>query len=273
LAALFLGVLTLPPGIDAQGKVAPLLPEEYAANCVQMKWNHNGFDVNNTYSLVTFSSFSRQMLRTDGCLYGTTTNNASNPMPTFIGRSQISLLDFSQGLPPKNTYIGWSTLVEQPQCAIAPGAWIPPMASTFLSDVGAVYAGTDELPFIGWTQKWMFQVAEFNLTATFYFDSHDSFVRYDFITEGSAQGEVGVVTYLFNMRQNILNDDIFVGSGSCPSWANTTVVGDEFATAFALSGNAPFSFFAGEDDGKIAFDITEELYRLVYQSGAKHHRF
>ena len=36
------------------GHIAPLLPEEYAVNTIQYKWNENGFLVNNTYSGLFF---------------------------------------------------------------------------------------------------------------------------------------------------------------------------------------------------------------------------
>jgi len=48
-----------------QGKIAPLLPEEFSAGVVQNKFNQNGFGVNHTCVGTYYSSFKRQVIRSD----------------------------------------------------------------------------------------------------------------------------------------------------------------------------------------------------------------
>eukprot|EP01102_Stenamoeba_stenopodia_P007592 TRINITY_DN2129_c0_g1_i1.p3 TRINITY_DN2129_c0_g1~~TRINITY_DN2129_c0_g1_i1.p3 ORF type:complete len:104 (+),score=23.70 TRINITY_DN2129_c0_g1_i1:658-969(+) len=97
----------------------------------------------------------------------------------------------------------------------------------------------------------MFQVFELNLTATFYFDTHGSFVRYDFIAQGGPQAEIGVITLLFNMRYNDLNDEIFLGSGACPSWAIQTT---------ELKRQPVFLF---EGDDRLSESLTQYLHQVT----------
>ena len=64
-----------------QGKVAPLLQEEFAANTIQNKFNHNGFVVNHTCAGTYYSSYSQQMIRSDCTATGYGSNNQSQPSP------------------------------------------------------------------------------------------------------------------------------------------------------------------------------------------------
>jgi len=208
-------------GNDASsGKLAPLLPEEYVTNIVQNKWNWNGFVVNNTYSVVQWSSYKQQKIRTDGVMYGMKSDNYSDPSP-WIGNQQISLLDFTVS-PPINTYMGWSSLADKPKCVVSGASWLPPPKATWLRDVGAIYAGTEYIPYFGKCEKWsVISPLGIGIVLTMFFDAWQTFVRYDFISTGSGQQQVGVVTLLFNLRSNInIDPTIFAGSGKCPSWSN-----------------------------------------------------
>jgi hypothetical protein len=39
--------------VKGQGKTPPLLPQEFASNMIQNKYNSNGFHVNHTYAAIT----------------------------------------------------------------------------------------------------------------------------------------------------------------------------------------------------------------------------
>lgn len=81
--------------VKGQGKIAPLLPGEFAANMLQNKFNHNGYVVNHTCAGTYYSSHSQQMIRADCTATGYASNNQSRPTP-FTSNIFLSLLDFTK---------------------------------------------------------------------------------------------------------------------------------------------------------------------------------
>ena len=207
----------------SQGKVPPLVSEEFTANMIQNKFNHNGFVVNHTCAGTYYSSYSQQMIRADCTVVDLISNNRSEPSPLTSSVS-ISLLDFSKN-PPLNTFFEMGNLVNKSICATYPASWLPPMSTTFLRDVNAVYAGKELTNEYGVCEKWSFILPELPQTVfTFFFDSFSYVVRYDFISlSDSGQGDVGVTNKFFNIitgDKSLLPATIFSGSGMCPH--NTT---------------------------------------------------
>jgi len=200
------------PSVSSQGKLAPLLPEEYATYYIQRKWNQNGFAVNHTEAGVQYSSFANQMMRADGTAFASTDNwNQSIPIPPS-GQVMMSLLDFTQN-PPLNTYYIRYNLVNS-SCAEYPivGFFAPP-PSNFLRITDAVYAGNYYLAEYGNCDKWdSFVVA--NTIIEFYFDKYSNWVRYDIV---GSNLETSVNTNLYGLQSfdAPLPKDIFMGSGMC----------------------------------------------------------
>ena len=89
-----LAALAVGAEVSAQGKVPPLIAEEFIANMIQNKFNHNGFVVNHTCAGTYYSSHSQQMIRADCTVVNLTSNNHSQPSPLTSAIS-ISLLDFT----------------------------------------------------------------------------------------------------------------------------------------------------------------------------------
>ena len=206
--------------VSAQGRVPPLIAEEFTANMIQNKFNHNGFVVNHTCAGTYYSSHSQQMIRGDCTAVDLASNNHSQPSP-LTSLVSISLLDFTQS-PPLNTFFEISNLVNKSSCATYPASWLPPPSSTFLRDVNAVYAGTEITADYGVCDKWSFVLLELPGTVfTFYLDSYTNMVRYDFIALGdSEQGNVGVTNKFYNIvtgNKTLLPPTIFDGSGKCPN--------------------------------------------------------
>ena len=206
--------------VEAQGKVAPLLPEEFTANMLQNKFNHNGFVVNHTCAGTYYSSYSQQMIRSDCTATGYSSNNRSQPSP-FTSHIFLSLLDFTKS-PTLNTYFEMDNLVNKTSCMTYATSWLPPAHSTFLRDVKAAYAGEELTALYGACEKWSFTLAELQgAVFTFYFDSFSNFVRYDFtVFSDPEQGNVGVTNLFFNTvtgDKNLLPPTIFAGSGHCPN--------------------------------------------------------
>ena len=206
--------------VSAQGKVPPLIAEEFTANMIQNKFNHNGFVVNHTCAGTYYSSHAQQMIRGDCTAVGLLSNNHSQPSPLTSAVS-ISLLDFTQS-PPLNTYFEMGNLVNKSSCTTYPASWLPPPAATFLRDVKATYAGTETLTDYGYCEKWSFELPELPGTIfTFYVDLHTRIVRYDFIAlDDPQQGSVGVTNKFYNIitgNKTLLPPTIFAGSGQCPN--------------------------------------------------------
>ena len=212
--------------VEAQGKVPPLMAEEFTANVIQNKFNQNGFVVNHTCAGTYYSSHSQQMIRGDCTVVDLVSNNHSQPSP-LTSLVTISLIDFTKS-PPLNTFFEMGNLVNKSSCATYTASWLPPPSSTFLRDVNAVYAGTEITAEYGLCEKWSFVLAELkNTFFTFYFDSFSNVVRYDFSsfsdpTQG--QGEVGVTNKFYNIitgGKDLLPPTIFAGSGQCPPNSST----------------------------------------------------
>lgn len=205
--------------VESQGKVPPLLGGEFTANVIQNKFNHNGFVVNHTCAGTYYSSYSQQMIRGDCTVVDLTSNNHSQPSP-LTSMVSISLLDFTKN-PPLNTFFEMGNLVNKSSCATYPASWLPPPAPTFLRDVNAVYAGTENTAEYGVCEKWFFELDELKGTYfTFYFDAFSNFVRYDFSSLSGPQGGVGVTNKFYNIitgDKGLLPSTIFAGSGQCPS--------------------------------------------------------
>lgn len=206
--------------VAAQGKTAPLLPEEFTANMIQNKFNHNGYVVNHTCAGTYYSSYSQQMIRADCTATGYSSNNQSQPSP-FTSNIFLSLLDFNKS-PTLNTYFEMDNLVNKTKCTTYSTGWLPPPKATFLRDVKAAYAGTELTAEYGVCEKWSFVLAELPRTVfTFYFNSFSTFVRYDFTAFSSPdQGNVGVTNLFYNTvtgNKDFLPPTIFAGSGQCPN--------------------------------------------------------
>ena len=214
-----------------QGKTAPLLPEEFAANMLQNKFNHDGFVVNHTCAGTYYSSHSQQMIRGDCTATGYASNNQSRPTP-FTSNIFLSLLDFNK-TPTLNTYFEMDNLVNKTRCSTYATAWLPPPSATFLRDVKAAYAGAEETAEYGTCEKWSFVLEELPRTVfTFYFDSYSTFVRYDFtVFSDPEQGNVGVTNLFFNTAtggKDFLPPTIFAGSGQCPNGTSATSLPSPF---------------------------------------------
>ncbi len=210
--------------VSAQGKVPPLLAEEFAANMIQNKFNHNGFVVNHTCAGTYYSSHSQQMVRGDCTAVGLLSNNHSQPSP-LTSMVSISLLDFTRN-PPLNTYFEKGNIANKSSCSTYTASWLPPPASTFLRDVKAVYAGTEFTADYGTCEKWSFVIAELpGPVFTFYLDSHGNLVRYDFfVLADPQQGDIGVTNKFYNIvtgGKTLLPPTIFDGSGKCPNSTGT----------------------------------------------------
>ena len=115
-----------------------------------------------------------------------------------------------------NTYFD-KYLLDQPSlCYVSKlqnnEAFPPPPSSSWLRDNNAIYAGEAFLELYGKADRW--SVLLYNTTVTFYFVNGDQLVRYDFVSYSNSQGEVGVVTELFNMFQQEIPSGVFGGSGN-----------------------------------------------------------
>ena len=177
--------------VAGQGKIAPLLQEEFAANMIQNKFNHNGFVVNHTCAGTYYSSYSQQMIRSDCTATGYGSNNQSQPSP-FTSNIFLSLLDFTK-TPTLNTYFEMDNLVNKTKCSTYSTQWLPPPQATFLRDVHAAYAGEELTAEYGRCEKWSFVLAELPRTVfTFYFDSFSNFVRYDFTAFSDPEQELRI---------------------------------------------------------------------------------
>eukprot|EP01100_Stratorugosa_tubuloviscum_P010170 TRINITY_DN4340_c0_g1_i1.p1 TRINITY_DN4340_c0_g1~~TRINITY_DN4340_c0_g1_i1.p1 ORF type:complete len:273 (+),score=82.59 TRINITY_DN4340_c0_g1_i1:115-933(+) len=203
-------------------KVAPLLPSEYAANVVQRKWNHNGFVVNNTYSQTTYSSYSQKMWRTDTVTFSYCSDDHSQPGP-LNSLSASSLLDFTL-YPPQNTYLTVFSISDPVLCVNGSAVGFPaPPPPNILQLIHAIYAGIEFDREFGKCEKWT--VISGNTVVTFFFTvDNKQFVRYDFVVtdDQARQGEVGVVTYYYNMFQGTIPSHIFSGSNACPDYTVTS---------------------------------------------------
>ena len=217
--------------VVGQGKVAPLLPEEFAANMIQNKFNHNGFVVNHTCAGTYYSSYSQQMIRSDCTATGYSSNNHSQPTP-FTSNIFLSLLDFTKS-PTLNTYFEMDNLVNKTKCSTYTTAWLPPPKATFLRDVKAAYAGKEITAEYGVCEKWSFTLEQLPRTVfTFYFDAFSTLVRYDFSTfSDPEQGNVGVTNLFYNVatgNKDFLPPTIFAGSGQCPNGTSTSRAASPF---------------------------------------------
>jgi hypothetical protein len=161
------------------------------------------------------------MIRSDCTAFGMSSNNMSVPSP-LEATTMISLIDFTKS-PPLNTLVTYNALNSKPSCYTGPGSWLPPMQSTFLRDVGAVFAGTESTPEYGICDKWLFTIPSFGeVIFVFYFDqAFQNLVRYDFnVPHDPVQINVGVTTKFFNIvsgNKTLFPATIFAGSGSCSS--------------------------------------------------------
>ena len=97
-----------------------LVPEEFTANMIQDKFNHNGFVVNHTCAGTYYSSYSQQMIRANCTVVDLISNNRSVPSPLTSSIS-ISLLDFSKN-PPLNTRM--CNLINKSICVTYPASWL-----------------------------------------------------------------------------------------------------------------------------------------------------
>ena len=70
--------------VMSQGKVPPLVAEEFTANMIQNKFNHNGFVINHTCAGTYYSSYSQQMIRADCTVVDLISNNRSKPSPCLL---------------------------------------------------------------------------------------------------------------------------------------------------------------------------------------------
>ena len=219
-------VLATTSQCSAQGKVPPLLAEEFTANFIQNKFNHNGFGVNHTCAGTYYSSYSQQMIRSDCTVVDLISNNHSQPSP-LTSSVVISLLDFTK-TPPINTFFEMGNLVNKSSCMTYTASWLPPSKASFLRDVKAVYAGTEITAEYGICEKWSFMLPELPGTIfTFFINSFNILVRYDFISLGNPQqGNVGVTNKFYNMitgGKELLPPTIFAGSGQCPPNSTHTI--------------------------------------------------
>jgi hypothetical protein len=195
---------------SAYAKLAPLLPEEYRANAMQNKFNFNGNapGVNHTSSQTIYSSHAMKMLRTDS-------TSIENSISTELGSAStvISTIDFNV-VPNLNTFLEVETLLSA-SCQCYNASWLEPVKSTFLRDVGAVWAGVELVPSYGMCQKWAV-VAPGRTTITFYFERRsETFVGWHLVSAGGPQVAVGVETFYVNMQAGKLNPAVFEGSGHC----------------------------------------------------------
>ena len=174
--------------------------------------------MNHTYSGIWYSSYSRQMIRFDGVFYD---GNHTNIVKTYGG--QISLLDFSDDASGVNYYFEKVSLSDEGTCSKGPvtGFFAPPSA-TFLSDIGATFAGYEYSLDYGQCEKWSFFLTQIELSGsfdsynnglrdnststliTFWFDASDAFVRWDLVSNGL---NTGVQTFHSNCNHNLVFDD------------------------------------------------------------------
>jgi hypothetical protein len=183
------------------GKVAPLLPQEYAFSFVQHKWNENGFGVNHVGTGVWLSSMERQMVRVDIASSDWVSNNATKKGPLAAGPIS-SLFDFSETNKTgnvTNTYInyhGTQATCNQAQIPLesSQGQLFP---SSYIRDNG-IYVGNERSEGVGAAypvDKWVVFIG--TTVVTFYFDESGSWVRYDEVSPGL---QTSVVTLLYNFE-------------------------------------------------------------------------
>ncbi|KAG0169818.1 hypothetical protein DFQ29_009536, partial [Apophysomyces sp. BC1021] len=197
------GDLSKPYSPQIGGKVAPLLPEEYAFNFVQHKWNENGFGVNHVGMGSWLSSSKHRMVRVDNSDYDWVSNNATVKGPITAGLI-TSLFDFSHVEKSGNItnhYIEYKgrnnkcTSSELPMAA-SQGQLFPPK---YIQENGQ-YSGQETFAGIGITytaDKWVTFIG--TTVVSFYFDGQGNWVRYD---QSSPGLKTTVITLLYNLNKN-----------------------------------------------------------------------
>ena len=182
-------------------KNPPPLPTEYYCNVIQRKWNHNGYGVNHTESSTSYSSYSLGYYRFDtAAIESNFTATSGN-----VGNLASSLNDYTGKVfpTPIDTFVEISNVGQVPTCTVYNSTWPPPLPANGLSLLGAIYSGTREIPYYGQVDQWT--VVENKAAATFWF-SGGLIVGYQFDANNSDQGQVGVVTFMFNLVEGTFSE-------------------------------------------------------------------
>ncbi|CAO3601431.1 unnamed protein product [Absidia cylindrospora] len=212
---------TIPYSPQSGGKVAPLLPAEYAFNFIQHKWNENGFGVSHVASGTWLSSLKENRVRVDISNYDWVSNNATIKGNIHAG-TVTSLFDFNHVAKSGNVtniYINTNndlkpscSMTEMPQTQ-AQGQVFP---VHFIQQHG-MYAGQETIQGIGATymntNKWIVFFGD--TLVSFYFTAdNDDWVRYD---ENAQAAKTSVVTWIYNLNQKATFDKTVFSITSCPA--------------------------------------------------------
>eukprot|EP00730_Choanoeca_flexa_P012177 TRINITY_DN3561_c0_g1_i1.p1 TRINITY_DN3561_c0_g1~~TRINITY_DN3561_c0_g1_i1.p1 ORF type:complete len:245 (+),score=41.78 TRINITY_DN3561_c0_g1_i1:116-850(+) len=202
-------------GAQGQGMTPPLLPEEFAGNIIQNKYNSNGHRINHTCSGTYYSSVKHNSVRADCTTVGMISNDMTKPSP--LGAVFMSsVTNFTSNV---NTVISWVNMAAQPTCYSGPQAWLPPFPANFLSLVGAIYAGLENTP-AATLEKWIFMVSSLVDTVfTFFFDVNtrqlqrlEFFAGFTPSNNTSRQVQVGVHQTFYNFitgNSSMLDHHVF----------------------------------------------------------------
>ncbi len=211
------------------GRTYPKMPQEFAATMLQQKWNSNGFYINHTCSGSYYSSYAKQKIRADCSDFPLTTKSLTSKNRTLgqqFGRTEISVIDFAV-TPATSTLFSKKSIADPGKCVVYNASWLPPMKSTFLEDVKAIFITESPDP----TQRgrdveqWTFTLM--NTQFIFYFDTQfRRFVGYSFTSNSGStsleQSEVGVWTTFINAwgtdEPDFFEDALF--ANQCPAGSN-----------------------------------------------------
>jgi len=170
----------------------PNIQTEFRANYMQHKFDVN---VNHIVSGFIYVSPSQQKARADG---------ASD------GSLEISIFDFKNTTANgtvANSILSFNGGAIQPTCSsffVAPFIQIIP--TDFLSQSNAVFAGTQLDDLYGPVDAWTFSMGD-NLQVTFFLDSSNTFVRYDFAASDTLR--TFTTTRFFNIIAGPINSTVF----------------------------------------------------------------
>ncbi|KDR72871.1 hypothetical protein GALMADRAFT_142591 [Galerina marginata CBS 339.88] len=170
----------------------PNIQSEFRANYMQHKFDVN---VNHIVSGFIYVSPSQQKIRADG---------ASD------GSLEISIFDFKNTTANgtvANSVLSFENGAIQPTCSsffVAPFVQIVP--DNFLSLSNAVFAGTQIDDLYGPVDTWTFSMGN-NLQITFFLDSSDTLVRFDFAASDTLR--TFTTTRFFNIIPGPVNATIF----------------------------------------------------------------